>query len=107
LLPLRCQALCSAGSLDEVRTAAAAFLGTVSNLCNARSAGKGTGGTWRHVGKVLAQLMDFCLAAAAAAARLQELRQLLDQVRPAPAWRHPQGKHAYCSYGRLRLAAAC
>jgi hypothetical protein len=75
-----CQALCSAGSLDEVRAAAAAFLGTVSNLCNARPSGKGSGGTWRHVGKVLAQLMDSCLAAAAAAARLQELRQALAQV---------------------------
>ncbi|KAF6260437.1 hypothetical protein COO60DRAFT_891177 [Scenedesmus sp. NREL 46B-D3] len=78
-LPALLQALCSAGSLDEVRAAAAAFLRTVSNLCNARPSGRGAGGTWRHVGRVLAQLMDSCLAAAAAAARLQELRQLLAQ----------------------------
>jgi hypothetical protein len=74
------QALCSACSLGEVRGAAAAFLRTVSNLCNARRSDRGAGGTWSHVNRVLAQLMDRCLAAAAAAARLQELRQLLDQV---------------------------
>jgi hypothetical protein len=101
------QALCSAGSLDEVRAAAAAFLGIVSNLCNARPSGKGAGGTWRHVGKVLAQLMDSCLAAAAAVARLQELRQVLDQVGTAPACDRPQGQHASCSQLPHLATTAC
>ncbi|WIA09918.1 hypothetical protein OEZ85_010132 [Tetradesmus obliquus] len=88
-LPALLQALCSAGSLDEVRSAAGAFLAKVCNLCNARPSGKGAGGTWQHIGRVLARLMDRCLAAAAAAARLQELRQMLDQpgLEPAEAQR--------------------
>ncbi|WIA29988.1 hypothetical protein OEZ86_000086 [Tetradesmus obliquus] len=88
-LPALLQALCSAGSLDEVRSAAGAFLATVCNLCNARPSGKGAGGTWQHIGRVLARLMDRCLAAAAAAARLQELRQMLGQpgLEPAEAQR--------------------
>lgn len=97
---LCCQALCSAGSLDEVRSAAGAFLATVCNLCNARPSRKGAGGTWQHIGRVLARLMDRCLAAAAAAARLQELRQMLDQVRSSG------GLHVYvCSQPARQQAA--
>jgi hypothetical protein len=77
------QSLCSATSLDDVRSAANTFLQSVMNLCNCRPAGKGPGATWRHIGGKLSKLMDLALEAAAAASSVRDLRAAIAKVRAA------------------------
>eukprot|EP00878_Enallax_costatus_P013659 GHUV01014282.1.p1 GENE.GHUV01014282.1~~GHUV01014282.1.p1 ORF type:complete len:1109 (+),score=523.65 GHUV01014282.1:500-3328(+) len=96
------QALCNASSLDEVRAAAALFLRTIRDLCNAQSSNQG----WKTICAMLLKLMDTVLDAAAATAKFTELRQLLAQADSLPT--AAATKKAWLELGaaRTRLASA-
>ncbi len=67
------QALNEARTLEDVRACHATFLDAVLRQCCCGGS-KGRGGTWRHIGRSLAQIMDAALLFCDLHGQLLELR---------------------------------